>query len=74
MTPEESKKLDDLCEKVAEIHNIFYKEPGIVHEVKDLTRWKKSVTTNLTWVARIIVGLILTSTAGAVIFYWSNSK
>ena len=74
MTPDESKKLDDLCEKVAEIHNIFYKEPGLVHEVEDLSEWKKSVTTNLTWVARIIIGLILSSSLYAVIFFWKNSN
>ena len=74
MTPEESEKLNNLCKQVAEIHTVFYKEPGIVHEVKELTRWKKSVTTNFTWVARVIVGLILSSGLYAMIFYWKNSN
>ncbi len=74
MTTEESKKLDGLVKSVKEIHDIFYKDPGIVHEIKDNTQWRKSVTTNLIWVARIIVGLILSSGLYAVIFYWKNSN
>jgi len=74
MTPDESKKLDDLCKQVKEIHTVFYKEPGLVHEVKMLCEWRKAVKTNLTWVTKIIVGLILSSGLYAIVFYWKNSN
>ena len=73
MTPEESKKLDKLCEKVDQIHDVLY-EKGLVHEVRDLSDWRDSVNKMLTRVLFMVIALLMSTAAGAVIFYLKNSN
>jgi len=78
VTTDESKKLDNLSEKMDELNKymkkVLYQEPGIVHEVKDLCDWRKTVSTNLTWLGRILIGLLIAQTTAAIIYSWKNSN